>query len=107
MGLLVTAKLLNVQVPYFYKFAVDSLAHGGAEAAAGATAASVGLFAVAGWSPAALLVAYGTVRAGSALCNELRNAVFAKVGLGDPNGQMPSLHCLFNARLSSEPSDAN
>lgn len=32
-------------------------------------------------TPAALIVGYGAARAGSALCNELRNATFAKVGL--------------------------
>lgn len=44
----------------------------------GLTPASVG--GVLALTPAALVAGYGLARAGASLCNELRNAVFAKVG---------------------------
>lgn len=63
-----------VQVPFMFKYAVDILTAD----PTGATAATTPLVAV---MPATLLLGYGAARAGSALFNELRNAVFAKVGL--------------------------
>ena len=63
-----------VQVPFMFKYAVDILTAD----PTGATAATTPLVAV---MPATLLIGYGAARAGSALFNELRNAVFAKVGL--------------------------
>jgi len=74
VGLLISSKLLNVQVPFLFKHAVDLLASpvaigGGGDAALLAT-------------PAALLVGYGAVRAGASLCSEAKNAVFAKVSQG-------------------------
>ncbi|XP_024946039.1 ATP-binding cassette sub-family B member 7, mitochondrial isoform X2 [Cephus cinctus] len=79
VGLLVGAKLLNVGVPFIFKYAVDTLnAHSvaaGGEAilsmnSAPETAATIGI---------SLLIGYGIARAGAAGFNELRNAVFAKV----------------------------
>ncbi|XP_019851441.1 PREDICTED: ATP-binding cassette sub-family B member 7, mitochondrial [Amphimedon queenslandica] len=70
VGLLFGAKLLNVQVPFFFKYAVDSysklpdLATTEGALITGATA---------------LLLGYGAARIGASLFNELRNAVFAKV----------------------------
>ena len=61
-----------VQVPFMFKYAVDILTAD----PTGATAATTPLLAV---MPATLLIGYGAARAGSALFNELRNAVFAKV----------------------------
>lgn len=58
-----------------FKYAVDVLTAD----PTGATAASTPLLAV---MPATLLIGYGAARAGSALFNELRNAVFAKAGFG-------------------------
>jgi len=74
LGLLVGAKLLNISVPFFFKHAVDGLnvASGGhLNMDSPETAAATAVFA--------LLFGYGVARAGSAACNELRNAVFAKV----------------------------
>lgn len=82
LGLLVGAKVLNVQVPFLFKLAVDWLS---TVTGAGSTLATfntanstlLALFV----SPAAVLVGYGIARAGSSACNELRNAVFSKVAL--------------------------
>lgn len=73
--LLVGAKALNVTVPFIFKYAVDILTAD----PTGATAAATPLVTL---MPATLLLGYGAARAGSALCNELRNAVFAKVVQG-------------------------
>jgi ABC-type transport system involved in Fe-S cluster assembly fused permease/ATPase subunit len=65
LALLVAGKLVNITIPLFYKHAVDAL-----------TAAGPGLVAV----PLGLILAYGAARVLSQGFNELRNAVFAKVG---------------------------
>ncbi len=57
-----------------FKYAVDGLTADPSGAAAVAAGPYLAL------TPAALIVAYGVARAGAALCNELRNATFAKVG---------------------------
>ena len=53
-------------------------------------AAMAGVLAL---TPAALVVGYGLARAGASFCNELRNAVFAKVGgagrLSNKRGEAP------------------
>ncbi len=74
VGLLVGAKLLNISVPFFFKYGIDYLnqASGGALNMDGPaeTAATLAV---------AILVGYGVARAGSVGFSELRNAVFAKV----------------------------
>jgi len=80
LGLLAGAKVLNVAVPFTFKYAVDHLnqalpptATGEAYlnmASAPDTVLTVAL---------TMLVGYGIARAGAAGFNELRNAVFAKV----------------------------
>lgn len=60
------------QVPFLFKYAIDGLTGD----PSGATAADMPLWEVL---PATLLLGYGAARAGSALCNEARNFVFAKV----------------------------
>jgi ATP-binding cassette subfamily B (MDR/TAP) protein 7 len=68
LALLVVAKILNVQVPYYFKSIVDSM--------------NIDFLAVGGtaWTVAgSMIVAYGVTRIGSALFQELRNAVFASV----------------------------
>lgn len=55
-----------------FKYAVDALT-----ADPSGALASASLFPMV---PAAALLGYGAARAASSLCNELRNAVFAKVG---------------------------
>ncbi|CAI6008512.1 unnamed protein product [Closterium sp. NIES-65] len=87
LTLLVSAKLLNIQVPFLFKHAIDSLsaaagATGATAAAAAATAASDPLFFALFTTPSAMLLGYGLARAGASACNELRNAVFANVAQG-------------------------
>ncbi|KAF3907151.1 hypothetical protein ABW21_db0205826 [Orbilia brochopaga] len=68
VGLLIGAKVLNVQVPFYFKAIVDSLNID--FSVVGGTAA-----AVAG----ALIVGYGLARVGATAFQEIRNAVFATV----------------------------
>lgn len=82
LGFLVGAKVLNVQVPFLFKLAVDWLttATGNAGALAEFNAANSTMLALF-VSPAAVLVGYGIARAGASAFNELRTAVFSKVAL--------------------------
>ena len=66
MALLVGAKLLNISVPFMFKYTIDELSLANVEK-------TVSMFVFA------LVVGYGAARAGAAGFNELRNAVFAKV----------------------------
>ncbi len=69
----------GAQVPFIFKYAVDGLTMD----PTGMT--PVGTVVVL--TPAMLIAGYGAARAGSALCNELRNATFAKVSRnGWPRG---------------------
>ncbi|CAB4282005.1 unnamed protein product [Prunus armeniaca] len=82
LGFLVGAKVLNVQVPFLFKLAVDwlSSATGNATALASFTAANstqLALFA----TPVSVLIGYGIARTGASAFNELRTAVFSKVAL--------------------------
>jgi ATP-binding cassette subfamily B (MDR/TAP) protein 7 len=68
LGLLVSAKILNVEVPFYFKSIVDSM--------------NIDFVAVGGtaWTVAgSMIIAYGATRIGAALFQELRNAVFASV----------------------------
>jgi ATP-binding cassette, subfamily B (MDR/TAP), member 7 len=68
LALLVGAKVLNVEVPFYFKRIVDSM--------------NIDFVALGGtaWTVAgAMIVAYGVTRIGAALSQELRNAVFASV----------------------------
>ncbi|KAJ7300740.1 P-loop containing nucleoside triphosphate hydrolase protein [Mycena albidolilacea] len=67
-GLLITSKLLNVQVPIIFKNIIDSL---NLDIASAST-----VWTVAG----TLVVGYGAARIGSAVLGELLNAVFANIG---------------------------
>ncbi|KAM0250366.1 hypothetical protein ACHAQJ_008643 [Trichoderma viride] len=66
--LLIGAKVLNVQVPFYFKSIVDSLNID--VVAVGGTATTVA---------GAMIIAYGATRIGATLFQELRNAVFASV----------------------------
>ncbi|KAK3724472.1 Iron-sulfur clusters transporter atm1, mitochondrial [Vermiconidia calcicola] len=68
VALLVGAKVLNVQVPFYFKSIVDSMNID--FAAVGGTAATVA---------GAAIFAYGATRVGSVIFQEFRNAVFASV----------------------------
>ncbi|KIV96363.1 iron-sulfur clusters transporter atm1, mitochondrial [Exophiala mesophila] len=68
LGLLVGAKVLNVNVPFYFKSIVDSM--------------NVDFLAVGGtaWTVAgSMIVAYGITRISATVFQELRNAVFASV----------------------------
>ncbi|XP_015865940.2 ABC transporter B family member 25, mitochondrial [Ziziphus jujuba] len=82
LGLLVGAKVLNVQVPFLFKLAVDWLttATGNASALASFTTAnstSLLLFA----TPASVMIGYGIARTLASAFNEFRTAIFSKVAL--------------------------
>ncbi|RBR07989.1 uncharacterized protein FIESC28_10409 [Fusarium coffeatum] len=68
VSLLVGAKVLNVQVPFYFKSIVDSMNID--IAAVGGTATTVA---------GAMILAYGASRIGATVFQELRNAVFASV----------------------------
>ena len=68
LGLLIGAKLLNVQVPFFFKQTVDSMNVDWSDPAL-VLPASIAL----------TILCYGAARFGAVLFGELRNAVFAKV----------------------------
>ncbi|KZF21896.1 iron-sulfur clusters transporter-like protein atm1 [Xylona heveae TC161] len=68
VALLVSAKVLNVQVPFYFKSIVDSMNID--FAALGGTATTVA---------GAMIIAYGASRIGAVIFQELRNAVFASV----------------------------
>ncbi|KAF2759908.1 iron-sulfur clusters transporter-like protein atm1 [Pseudovirgaria hyperparasitica] len=68
VGLLIGAKLLNVQIPFYFKSIVDSM--------------NIDFLAVGGtaWTVAgSIILAYGVTRIGATVFQELRNAVFASV----------------------------
>lgn len=68
VGLLVGAKLLNVQVPFYFKSIVDSM--------------NIDFVALGGtaWTVAgSMIVAYGVTRISATVFQEVRNAVFASV----------------------------
>ncbi|PSN64212.1 iron-sulfur clusters transporter atm1, mitochondrial precursor [Corynespora cassiicola Philippines] len=68
VGLLVGAKLLNVQVPFYFKSIVDSM--------------NIDFVALGGtaWTVAgSMIVAYGVTRISATVFQEIRNAVFASV----------------------------
>ncbi|XP_053979692.1 iron-sulfur clusters transporter ABCB7, mitochondrial-like isoform X2 [Hylaeus volcanicus] len=79
VGLLIGAKVLNVGVPFIFKYAVDTLnaqsiaSSGNAILSLGTAPETVATVATS------LLVGYGIARAGAAGFSELRNAVFAQV----------------------------
>ncbi|KAF1931603.1 iron-sulfur clusters transporter atm1, mitochondrial precursor [Didymella exigua CBS 183.55] len=68
VALLLSAKLLNVQVPFYFKSIVDSMNID--FAAVGGTATTVA---------GSMIMAYGLTRIGATVSQELRNAVFASV----------------------------
>ena len=68
LALLVASKVLNVQVPFYFKNIVDSMNVD--FGALGGTAWTVG---------GAMIVAYGATRIGAAVFQEIRNAIFASV----------------------------
>ncbi|PWA95964.1 ABC transporter of the mitochondrion 1 [Artemisia annua] len=82
LGFLVGAKVMNVQVPFLFKLAIDwlSTATGNPSSIAEFAASNPTALAVF-VSPAAVLIGYGIARSGASAFNELRTAVFSKVAL--------------------------
>ncbi|EOO00606.1 putative iron-sulfur clusters transporter atm1 protein [Phaeoacremonium minimum UCRPA7] len=68
VSLLIGAKVLNVQVPFYFKSIVDAMNID--VASVGGTATTVA---------GAMIIAYGATRIGATVFQELRNAVFASV----------------------------
>ncbi|PRW21021.1 ABC transporter B family member mitochondrial [Chlorella sorokiniana] len=86
MALLLGSKLLNVQVPFLFKYTIDSLTAD----PTGLTPATVaGVLAL---TPPALIVGYGVARAGASFCNEARNAVTQGAIRGVANKVFTHLH---------------
>uniref|UniRef100_A0A8C3V940 Iron-sulfur clusters transporter ABCB7, mitochondrial n=1 Tax=Catharus ustulatus TaxID=91951 RepID=A0A8C3V940_CATUS len=74
LGFLASAKAMNILVPFMFKYAVDNLNQvSGNVLNLGDAPSTVATLATA------VLVGYGISRAGAALFNEARNAVFGKV----------------------------
>ena len=71
---LIVAKLVTIAIPYFFKWATDALE--GNEL----TGPGIGLFPAALLAPVALVVAYNVARLASVGFNQLRDALFARVG---------------------------
>ncbi|KAL0486771.1 ATP-binding cassette, subfamily B, partial [Acrasis kona] len=72
LGFLVGAKVLNVAVPFFFKYAIDLLSD----------VTNTQVILQQYWfftAPVAMILGYGLARAGAAACNEIRTALFAKV----------------------------
>lgn len=91
LSLLIAAKLLNVQVPFFFKSIIDQMNidwHAFAESTAAALGDNQLTNAIIDSAPAlpsailALILAYGLARFGAVLFGELRNAIFASVAQG-------------------------
>ncbi|KAG0501201.1 hypothetical protein HPP92_001273 [Vanilla planifolia] len=82
LSLLVGAKVLNVQVPFLFKLAVDWLSEvNGAGVSLASFNESNSMLLALFVSPVAVLIGYGIARIGSSACNELRNAIFSNVAL--------------------------
>ncbi|KAL8225075.1 hypothetical protein R6Q57_017632 [Mikania cordata] len=82
LGFLVGAKVMNVQVPFLFKLAIDWLTVATGNPSSISEFAATNSTALAVFvSPAAVLVGYGIARSGASAFNELRTAVFSKVAL--------------------------
>lgn len=76
LACLVGAKFLNVQVPFLFKLAIDSLS------SSSSSIADLNPYLLAAFAtPSSVLIGYGIARSGSSAFNELRTAVFSKVAL--------------------------
>ncbi|KAL0726782.1 hypothetical protein Bca4012_022875 [Brassica carinata] len=76
LACLVGAKFLNVQVPFLFKLAIDSLS-----SSSSSIASSNPYLLAAFATPSSVLIGYGIARSGSSAFNELRTAIFSKVSL--------------------------
>ncbi|CAF0764189.1 unnamed protein product [Didymodactylos carnosus] len=72
LSLLLLSKLLNISVPFMFKYLIDELNKGHTLKVDTTESAILSMVT-------ALLIGYGAARAGAALFGELRNAIFANV----------------------------
>ncbi|CAG9784800.1 unnamed protein product [Diatraea saccharalis] len=79
LSLLFGAKVINVTVPFLFKYAVDEVNQATMTPAGDALLGMATVPQALGTAAFSLLVGYGIARATAAGFNELRNAVFAKV----------------------------
>ncbi|XP_013136595.1 PREDICTED: ATP-binding cassette sub-family B member 7, mitochondrial isoform X2 [Papilio polytes] len=79
LSLLFGAKMMNVTVPFLFKYAVDEVNHVATTPAGDALLGMATVPQALGTTAFSLLVGYGIARATAAGFNELRNAVFARV----------------------------
>ncbi|KAJ8731711.1 hypothetical protein PYW08_014441 [Mythimna loreyi] len=79
LTLLFGAKMVNVTVPFLFKYAVDEINTATMTPAGDALLGMATVPQALGTTAFSLLFGYGIARAGAAGFNELRNAVFAKV----------------------------
>ncbi|KAM3956416.1 ATP binding cassette subfamily B member 7 isoform 1-T1 [Aphomia sociella] len=79
LSLLFGAKVMNVSVPFLFKYAVDEVNQAAATQTGDVLLGMATVPQALGTTAFSLLVGYGIARATSAGFNELRNAVFAKV----------------------------
>ncbi|XP_023954594.2 iron-sulfur clusters transporter ABCB7, mitochondrial isoform X1 [Bicyclus anynana] len=79
LSLLFGAKVMNVSVPFLFKYAVDEVNQMTVTPAGDALLGMATVPQALGTTAFSLLVGYGIARATAAGFNELRNAVFAKV----------------------------
>ncbi|XP_076753471.1 iron-sulfur clusters transporter ABCB7, mitochondrial-like [Xylocopa sonorina] len=79
LSLLIGAKVLNVAVPFIFKYAVDTLNSQHAVTTGNALLNMETAPETVATVATSLLIGYGIARAGAAGFSELRNAVFAKV----------------------------
>ncbi|CAH8322593.1 unnamed protein product [Eruca vesicaria subsp. sativa] len=78
LACLIGAKFLNVQVPFLFKLAIDSLSsHSSSSTIATSNPYLLAAFA----TPSSILIGYGIARSTSSAFNELRTAIFSKVSL--------------------------
>ncbi|XP_068225783.1 iron-sulfur clusters transporter ABCB7, mitochondrial, partial [Palaemon carinicauda] len=102
LGLLIGAKLLNVQVPFIFKDAINYLnEHTGEALSMADPVSTVTTTAIS------MMIGYGMARIGAAGFNELRNAVFAKVAQNSirkiAKNVFLHLHCLdLNFHLNKQ-----
>lgn len=75
LGLMLAGKVVTIQVPYIFKYLVDSMPVD----AAAVTAATTDTMTSSGFPVLVVIMGYGIARASAAGFNEYRNAVFAHV----------------------------
>ena len=81
VALMISAKLMTIQVPFLLKDAIDLLA-APAALQTGVEAAQTASYGPLLLTPAALMIAYGMARTSAEGMTQLRNALFARISEG-------------------------